>query len=156
MAAIRFLIQFGLRHPQNNNHVLGDVQVTDSLNLTNEKALPYIGYDENSFKLYPSKNPAGTPIELNKADGSNPRLDFAEDKRSFTLSVGDMKAGTAYCLQYDLIVDAKAFGAANLDALPVKNRVVATADNAHLPSKDYIREFHDNCNIATRIGLRKQ
>ncbi len=117
--------------------------------------MPYIGYDENSFKLYPSKNPAGTPIELNKADGSNPRLDFAEDKRSFTLSVGDMKAGTAYCLQYDLIVDAKAFGAANLDALPVKNRVVATADNAHLPSKDYIREFHDNCNIGYKNWIKK-
>lgn len=58
-------------------------------------------------------------------------------------------------MQYDLIVDAKAFGAANLDAFPVKNRVVATADNAHLPSKDYIREFHDNCNIGYKNWIKK-
>lgn len=141
--------------PNSNNHVLEGVRVTDSLKLTNGKALPYIRYDEDSFKLYPSKQAQGIPVELNKPDGTLPKLDFSEDRKGFTLSMGEIKAGTAYCLQYDLIVDAKAFGAANLDGLTVKNRVVATAENAHAPSKDFIREFHDNCDIGYKNWIRK-
>ncbi len=141
--------------PTSNNHVLGEVTMTDSLSRTDSKALPYIRYDEASFKLYHSKRAEGTPMELNKADGSFPKLQYAEDKKSFTVSVGDVKPGEAYCMQYDVIVDAKAFGAANVDQLAVKNRVEARADNAHLPGKDFIQGFQDDCNIGYRTWIKK-
>ncbi len=141
--------------PSSNNHVLGEVQVKDSLKITNEKALPHIRYDEASFKLYHSKQAEGTPMELNKSDGSFPKLQYTKDGQEFTVSVGDMAPGEAYCMQYDVIVDAKAFGAANVDLLTVKNRVVATADNAQMPGKDYIQGFNDNCDLGYKNWIKK-
>ncbi len=141
--------------PSSNNHVLGEVTMTDSLRRTDAKALPYIRYDEASFKLYHSKRPEGKPLELNKADGSHPRLQYTADKKEFTVSVGNVAPGEAYCMQYDVIVDAKAFGAANVDQLAVKNRVEARADNAHLPGKDFIQAYQDDCNIGYRNWIKK-
>lgn len=141
--------------PKSNNHTLDNVQIKDSLTRTQTELLPYIRYDENSFKLYRSKRPEGALVEINKQDGTLPTLSFLEGKKEFVLSVGDMEAGASYCLQYDVIVDAKAFGAASVDGLTVQNRVIATAKNAHAPSKDFIQAFSDNCFISYKNWIHK-
>ncbi len=140
---------------RSNNHVLGELTLTDSLKRTNEQILPYIRYDETSFKLYRSKRAEGMPIAYNKEDGSEPKLQFTEDKKEFTLSVGDMAAGEVYSIQYDVIVDAKAFGAANADQLTIRNRAEAKADNATLPGKNFIQGYQDDADISYKNWIQK-
>ncbi len=141
--------------PNSNNHVLDMVQVTDSLARTDERARAYIHYDESSFKLYPAKRPGGTALEVNKEGQEFPKLVYAPDKKSFTLSVGDMNPGTAYSFQYDLIVDAKAFGAMNTESLSVNNRVEATSSNASLPDKNFLQAYNQDVNIGYQHWVKK-
>lgn len=142
-----------------NNHVLKNLRIVDSLHekehATNEKALQHITYDKNSFHLYRSENGVDTEIPIQQTGNQKPILQYADDGKSFTLSMGNVKAGESYYFQYNLHVDAAAFAEANLDKLTVKNRVLAFAENAKLPNQEYLKKYDALVDMGYQYWVNK-
>lgn len=134
-----------------NNFIMDNVSVMDSLNYdqthVDSKILPYLTYDPHSFKLYRSKDTSGELLQVNQVGGAVPKLTYAQDGKSFTLEVGNMRAGDAYCFQYDVIVGKEAFAVSNRQNLSIDNRVVAKSDNTAMTSKDFLQAYSDCCEI---------
>ncbi len=142
--------------PNSNNHVVDQVRVTDRLEGTDPKILPYVHYAEDSFRLYGSKVPQGTPISCNPEGGGLPTLVYDADGKGFALTVGDMEPGRAYSFQYDVIVESKVFGANQLKGLTVQNRAIIYADNATLPTEDFLQAYTDRCNLGYQNWIQKK
>lgn len=137
---------------EQNNFNLENVRLTDSLhhqsNPTDPKALPYISYVDGSFHLYPAKTPTGEELTINGSEGPIPSLTYGETKKDFTLSVGHMEPGQAYCLQYAIRVGAEVFGAGNPEKLVIHNRAIASAENASNSSiGGALQAYNDKASI---------
>lgn len=135
-----------------NNFTLDNVHQKDSLhsptNGTDAKVLPYISYVPDSFRLYQGKKPVGSKLPINGSDGPIPYITQGEDGKDFTLWVGDMQPGEAYCLQYDVRVGAEVFGAGNPEKMVVRNRAIAYADNARKTHMDNgLQAYNDTATI---------
>lgn len=143
-----------------NNFILENVHLKDSLqhpgDPTDPKVVPYISYVPGSFHLYPAKTPTGEELQINGDGETVPYLTYGEGEKDFTIWVGDMKPGQAYCLKYDLRVGVEVFGAGKPENVVVHNRAVSYADNVNKPgSGSSLQAYSDAAAIDYRHWAKK-
>ncbi len=144
---------------RDNTYTIEDVKISDRLNHpdhpTDPTILNYVHYVRGSLQVFDNKHALGDPVELNAINEVPPTVEYNEDQKGFVLSVGKLAPGQSYSFQYEVKVDAAAFGAANTQKLQVKNRAVVTAKNASMPSKDFLNAYSHTCNLEYQRWIHK-
>lgn len=119
---------------KSNMFTLKTVRIDDTLSdpgkPTQENVLNYISYVNGSFLLYAGNSATGEAQSLSPA--------FREDGKSFTVTLGNLAPGEAFCIQYQVRVEQEALMAADGEQLNINNRATAFADNAKLEDQDYL------------------
>lgn len=122
-----------------SNYTIKNLQFRDFLNNMSDELLPYVTFDNKSFKLY--KN--GELIESSKynvkwsTETNNTNFkewNEVENPKSFKLSGNegspiDLSPGERCYVTYNVIVKPEAFAKMHSDSITVDNRFVAHADN---------------------------
>lgn len=143
--------------PSSNNYTMTDVVLKDSLkhrtNPTQDSILPYVKYDQQSFRLYkgtkkPDEN--STVVTLG-AD----QLKWLDNGNSFELTIGQMAPGELYCMEYDVRVGVEAFAVLNGSQLNVKNRVIAQSSNTKQLQNGDLQAFNANFGVQYNHWVKK-
>lgn len=122
-----------------SNYTIKNLQFRDYLNNMSDELLPYITFDNNSFKLYKNdKLIESTEYNVKWSTETN-NTNFKEwnevkNPKSFILSGNknspiDLSPGDSCYVTYNVIVKPEAFAKMHSDSIKVENRFVAHADN---------------------------
>lgn len=122
-----------------SNYTIKNLQFRDYLNNMSDELLPYITFDNNSFKLYKNdKLIESTKYNVKWSNETN-NTNFKEwnevtNPKSFKLSGNDgdpinLSPGQSCYVTYNVIVKPEAFAKMHSDSITVDNRFVAHADN---------------------------
>lgn len=119
---------------RSNMFTLKNVSIDDCLNdpskPTNEACLPYIDYVADSFFYYAGTSADGTATPLQPV--------FHDDAKGFTAVLGDLAPGEAYCIQYQVHIEADALATVGGKEVIINNCVKAFSDNAKQDDFDYL------------------
>ena len=122
-----------------SNYTIKNLQFRDFLNNMSKELLPYVTFDNDSFKLY-KNDTLVEPTKYNvKWSTETNNTNFKEwnevtNPKSFILSGNedspiDLSPGESCYLTYNVIVKSEAFAKIHSDSIKVENRFVAHADN---------------------------
>lgn len=123
----------------NSNYTIKNLQFRDYLNNMSDELLPYITFDNNSFKLYKNdKLIESTEYNVKWSTETN-NTNFKEwnevkNPKSFILSGNknspiDLSPGESCYVTYNVIVKPEAFAKMHSDSITVNNRFIAHANN---------------------------
>lgn len=122
-----------------SNYTIKNLQFRDYLNNMSDELLPYITFDNNSFKLYKNdKLIESTEYNVKWSTETN-NTNFKEwnevkNPKSFILSGNknspiDLSPGESCYVTYKVIVKPEAFAKMHSDSITVNNRFIAHANN---------------------------
>lgn len=122
-----------------SNYTIKNLQFRDYLNNMSDELLPYITFDNNSFKLYKNdKLIESTEYNVKWSTETN-NTNFKEwnevkNPKSFILSGNknspiDLSPGESCYVTYNVIVKPEAFAKMHSDSITVNNRFIAHANN---------------------------
>lgn len=123
----------------NSNYTIKNLQFRDYLNNMSDELLPYITFDNNSFKFYKNdKLIESTEYNVKWSTETN-NTNFKEwnevkNPKSFILSGNknspiDLSPGESCYVTYNVIVKPEAFAKMHSDSITVNNRFIAHANN---------------------------
>ena len=150
----------------NSNYTIKNLQFRDYLNNMSDELLPYITFDNNSFKLYKNdKLIESTEYNVKWSTETN-NTNFKEwnevkNPKSFILSGNknspiDLSPGESCYVTYNVIVKPEAFAKMHSDSIKVENRFVAHADNMDTPRDGGFEAYNSNPIIKTYEWNGKQ
>ena len=124
-----------------SNYTIKNLQFRDFLNNMSDELLPYVTFDNKSFKLYKNDKLIESSIYNVKWSTETNNTNFEEwDKvknpKSFKLSGNegspiDLSPGESCYVTYNVIVKPEAFAKMHSDSIKVDNRFIAHADNVN-------------------------
>lgn len=149
-----------------SNYTIKNLQFRDYLNNMSDELLPYITFDNNSFKLYKNdKLIESTEYNVKWSTETN-NTDFKEwnevkNPKSFILSGNknspiDLSPGDSCYVTYNVIVKPEAFAKMHSDSIKVENRFVAHADNMDTPRDGGFEAYNSSPIIKTYEWNGKQ
>lgn len=122
-----------------SNYTIKNLQFRDFLNNMSEELLPYVFFDNDSFKLYKNDTLVESTKYNVKWSNETNNTNFKEwdevtNPKSFKLSGNDgdpinLSPGESCYVTYNVIVKPEAFAKMHSDSIKVENRFVAHADN---------------------------
>ena len=149
-----------------SNYTIKNLQFRDYLNNMSDELLPYITFDNNSFKLYKNdKLIESTEYNVKWSTETN-NTDFKEwnevtNPKSFKLSGNegspiDLSPGQSCYVTYNVIVKPEAFAKMHSDSITVNNRFIAHADNVDNSKEGGFDAYNSNPIIKTYEWNGKQ
>lgn len=124
-----------------SNYTIKNLQFRDFLNNMSDELLPYVTFDEKSFKLIKNNEIVDDTKYNVKWSTETNNTNFKEwdevtNPKSFKLSGNegssiDLSPGESCCVTYNVIVKPEAFAKMHSDSITVDNRFVAHADNVN-------------------------
>ena len=156
---IEYKLDFKLK--DTSNYSLKNFEFYDYLNhsnnATNEKILPYVTYNKDSVKLFKIDGNGTTEVDSAKyvvswsKDKSNYETDWKDTENPTCFKVSGSKnnpiivnPGDSYYVTYKVTVKPDALAAMHANSVVIKNRWIASADNA---DKNHSPGFNSyNCN----------
>lgn len=147
---------------EGNNYTMENVNIWDSLDgavdgsfKNDEKFLPYLSYDKNSFKYYiGGKKEQNGPGDLPPATMDTPPQ-FAANDKSFRFNVGNLGAGDSRLLIYDVIIDPGVFTQSN-ETITINNRAyIITDPNRKDDPGNRLESYKQQKNITLKKWARK-
>ena len=150
----------------NSNYTIKNLQFRDYLNNMSDELLPYITFDNNSFKLYKNdKLIESTEYNVKWSTETN-NTNFKEwnevkNPKSFILSGNknspiDLSPGESCYVTYNVIVKPEAFAKMHSDSITVNNRFIAHADNVDNSKEGGFDAYNSNPIIKTYEWNGKQ
>lgn len=122
-----------------SNYTIKNLQFRDFLNNMSDELLPYVTFDEKSFKLIKNNEIVDDTKYNVKWSTETNNTNFKEwdevtNPKSFKLSGNegssiDLSPGESCYVTYNVIVKPEAFAKIHSDSIKVENRFVAHADN---------------------------
>lgn len=149
-----------------SNYTIKNLQFRDYLNNMSDELLPYITFDNNSFKLYKNdKLIESTEYNVKWSIETN-NTNFKEwnevkNPKSFILSGNknspiDLSPGESCYVTYNVIVKPEAFAKMHSDSITVNNRFIAHADNVDNSKEGGFDAYNSNPIIKTYEWNGKQ
>lgn len=149
-----------------SNYTIKNLQFRDYLNNMSDELLPYITFDNNSFKLYKNdKLIESTEYNVKWSTETN-NTNFKEwnevkNPKSFILSGNknspiDLSPGESCYVTYKVIVKPEAFAKMHSDSITVNNRFIAHADNVDNSKEGGFDAYNSNPIIKTYEWNGKQ
>lgn len=149
-----------------SNYTIKNLQFRDYLNNMSDELLPYITFDNNSFKLYKNdKLIESTEYNVKWSTETN-NTNFKEwnevkNPKSFILSGNknspiDLSPGESCYVTYNVIVKPEAFAKMHSDSITVNNRFIAHADNVDNSKEGGFDAYNSNPIIKTYEWNGKQ
>ena len=143
----------------NSNYTIKNLQFRDYLNNMSDELLPYITFDNNSFKLYKNdKLIESTEYNVKWSTETN-NTNFKEwnevkNPKSFILSGNknspiDLSPGESCYVTYNVIVKPEAFAKMHSDSITVNNRFIAHANNVDNSKEGGFDAYNSNPIIKT-------
>ena len=150
----------------NSNYTIKNLQFRDYLNNMSDELLPYITFDNNSFKLYKNdKLIESTEYNVKWSTETN-NTNFKEwnevkNPKSFILSGNknspiDLSPGESCYVTYNVIVKPEAFAKMHSDSITVNNRFIAHANNVDNSKEGGFDAYNSNPIIKTYEWNGKQ
>lgn len=149
-----------------SNYTIKNLQFRDYLNNMSDELLPYITFDNNSFKLYKNdKLIESTEYNVKWSTETN-NTNFKEwnevkNPKSFILSGNknspiDLSPGESCYVTYNVIVKPEAFAKMHSDSITVNNRFIAHANNVDNSKEGGFDAYNSNPIIKTYEWNGKQ
>lgn len=149
-----------------SNYTIKNLQFRDYLNNMSDELLPYITFDNNSFKLYKNdKLIESTEYNVKWSTETN-NTNFKEwnevkNPKSFILSGNknspiDLSPGESCYVTYNVIVKPEAFAKMHSDSITVNNLFIAHADNVDNSKEGGFDAYNSNPIIKTYEWNGKQ
>ena len=149
-----------------SNYTIKNLQFRDYLNNMSDELLPYITFDNNSFKLYKNdKLIESTEYNVKWSTETN-NTNFKEwnevkNPKSFILSGNknspiDLSPGESCYVTYKVIVKPEAFAKMHSDSITVNNRFIAHANNVDNSKEGGFDAYNSNPIIKTYEWNGKQ
>ena len=149
-----------------SNYTIKNLQFRDFLNNMSDELLPYIIFDNKSFKLYKNGELIDSSKYNVKWSAETNNTNFKEwnevtNPKSFKLSGNedspiDLSPGESCYVTYNVIVKPEAFAKMHSDSLTVNNRFVAHADNVDTSKDGGFEAYNSNPIIKTYEWNGKQ
>lgn len=150
----------------NSNYTIKNLQFRDYLNNMSDELLPYITFDNNSFKLYKNdKLIESTEYNVKWSTETN-NTNFKEwnevkNPKSLILSGNknspiDLSPGESCYVTYNVIVKPEAFAKMHSDSITVNNRFIAHANNVDNSKEGGFDAYNSNPIIKTYEWNGKQ
>lgn len=149
-----------------SNYTIKNLQFRDYSNNMSDELLPYITFDNNSFKLYKNdKLIESTEYNVKWSTETN-NTNFKEwnevkNPKSFILSGNknspiDLSPGESCYVTYNVIVKPEAFAKMHSDSITVNNRFIAHANNVDNSKEGGFDAYNSNPIIKTYEWNGKQ
>lgn len=149
-----------------SNYTIKNLQFRDYLNNMSDELLPYITFDNNSFKLYKNdKLIESTEYNVKWSTETN-NTNFKEwnevkNPKSLILSGNknspiDLSPGESCYVTYNVIVKPEAFAKMHSDSITVNNRFIAHANNVDNSKEGGFDAYNSNPIIKTYEWNGKQ